>query len=209
MVADQLERRGIKDPQVLHAFRSVPRHCFVLPNLKEHAYDDCPLPIPAGQTISQPYIVALMTELLKPATRTKVLEIGTGSGYQAAILAFLGCEVVTVERIPQLYEFARHNLAETGLLQRVTCILDDGSSGYEARAPYDRIIITAATPAICREMTAQLNKGGRLVAPVGNRELQELVIMEKQQDGSIEVRKSIPCRFVPLIGKAGFPPFMT
>jgi protein-L-isoaspartate(D-aspartate) O-methyltransferase len=202
MVERQIEARGIHNASVLAAMREIPRHHFIPPPHDQAAYDDNALPIGNGQTISQPYIVALMTELIRPEPSDNVLEIGAGCGYQAAILSRLVQWLTTIERIPAVAVLARNNLKSLGI-QNVEVIEGDGTEGYPQNAPYNGIMITAATPEIPKTLIDQLAEGGRLVAPVGGRDLQELVTLEKQGD------KMIPqyhggVRFVPLIGKHGW-----
>ena len=202
MVERQIEARGIHDPRVLAAMLTVPRHLFIPPPYDRAAYDDNPLPIGSGQTISQPYIVALMTELLELSPADRVLEIGAGSGYQAAILAQIAKEVVTIERVSTVVALARKNLGELGCMN-VTIIEGDGTLGAPGKAPFDAIIITAATPEIPEPLLDQLNNGGRLVAPVGGREIQELTKVVRQ--GNSLVRSYFGgVRFVPLIGRHGW-----
>ncbi|GBC98848.1 Protein-L-isoaspartate O-methyltransferase [bacterium HR17] len=199
MVEHQLRRRGIRDERVLSAFLKVPRHRFVRPQDRWQAYEDHPLPIGYGQTISQPYIVALMTELLELRGDERVLEIGTGSGYQAAILAELAREVITVERIPELAHRAQQVLAELGYTN-VTVVVGDGSLGVPEHAPFDAIVVTAAAPHPPKPLLHQLKDGGRLVIPIGDRHIQELVRFVRRGDEWQQERYG-PCLFVPLIGK--------
>ncbi len=194
-----LRRLGIRDPRVLEAMTRVPREEFVRDADRDAAYGDHALPIAEGQTISQPYVVARMTELLDVRPEHHVLEIGTGSGYQAAVLGELAKDVVSVERHRSLAEGARERLARLGY-DNVRVIHDDASLGYPAEAPYDRIIVTAATPSIEPALSAQLAPGGRLVAPVGDEEMQELVVRDSR--GREEHHGAV--RFVPLRGRAGF-----
>jgi protein-L-isoaspartate(D-aspartate) O-methyltransferase len=197
----------IRSSKVERAMLAVPRELFVPDDVREYAYDDRPLPIGYGQTISAPSIVAHMTELLDPRPGDRVLEIGTGSGYQAAILAeIVGYQghVWSIERIPELAEFARRNLERTGYIDRVTVIVGDGSLGYKPEAPYDRVMVTAAAPRIPEPLVEQLKPGGRLVAPVGPLPFQVLVVVDKREDGSIEVRRDLEVVFVPLIGEYGW-----
>jgi protein-L-isoaspartate(D-aspartate) O-methyltransferase len=202
MVERQIESRGIHNSRVLSAMREIPRHLFIPPPYDQSAYDDNPLPIGNGQTISQPYIVALMTELLHPEPSDNVLEIGTGSGYQAAILSRLVHRLTTMERIPEVTILARNNLKSLGI-QNVDIIEGDGTQGYPINAPYNGIMVTAATPEIPRTLTDQLAERGRIVVPVGGRDIQELVTLEKQGDRMIpEYHGGV--RFVPLIGKHGW-----
>ncbi len=199
-----IELRGIRNPRVLDAFRMVPREFFVPEPLRAHAYEDRPLEIGLGQTISQPYMVALMTELLDPTQRDRVLEVGTGSGYQAAVLSLLAKEVVTIERHEALAEAARERLYEFGC-RNVEVIVADGSLGYAARAPYDGIVVTAASPHVPAPLIAQLAEGGRLVCPVGPRTNQALVYGIKT-GGEFHPDYGIGCVFVPLLGEAGWQP---
>ena len=202
MVERQIEARGIRNPRVLAAMQEIPRHVFIPPPYDQSAYDDNPLPIGNGQTISQPYIVALMTELLHPDPSDNVLEIGAGCGYQAAILSRLVHRLTTIERKPAVATLARNNLASSGI-QNVEVIEGDGTQGYPQNAPYDGIIVTAATPEIPKTLTDQLADGGRLVAPVGGRDIQELVTLEKQGDLLIPEHHG-GVRFVHLIGRNGW-----
>ena len=202
MVEAQLIPRGISDPRVLAAFRKVPRHEFVPPEVKYAAYDDSALPIGEEQTISQPYMVAIMTELLKLKGGEKVLEVGTGSGYQAAILAELCRKLYTIERIGPLSKRAE------GILKRlnyhnIEYMVGDGTDGYPPCAPYAGIIVTAGCPQIPPPLADQLAEGGRLVIPVGERYRQTLTVARKV-DGKIMVDSSIGCVFVPLVGKYGW-----
>ena len=202
MVEQQIATRGVRDPRVLSAMRDVPRHLFIPPPYDRSAYEDCPLPIGNGQTISQPYIVALMTELLKPAPSDHVLEIGAGCGYQAAVLSVLVCKVTTIERIPAVADIARNNLAAHHY-DNIDLIVGDGTLGYPKNAPYNGIIITASAPDIPSPLIDQLNENGRLVAPVGSRDIQELVVLEKHKDTITKGRHG-GVRFVPLIGEYGW-----
>lgn len=203
MVRYQLEARGITNPRVLDAMRKVPRHLFVPPERIYDAYSDHALPIGEGQTISQPYMVALMTELLDPAPSHRVLEIGTGSGYQAAILAELANEVVTIEREETLSQRAREVLESLGY-RNITFVVGDGTEGYPPLAPYDGIIVTAGAPFIPQSLTEQLAPGGRLVIPVGHRYEQVLTVAQKDERGNVHVSEHGYCVFVPLIGKYGW-----
>jgi protein-L-isoaspartate(D-aspartate) O-methyltransferase len=200
MVLDQIESRDVKDKNVLSALRKVPRHRFVPAVWKPLAYTDGPLPIGKGQTISQPYIVALMSELIKPAKGMRVLEIGTGSGYQAAVLAVCGAEVDSIEVVPELARQAKSVLKDLGY-DRVRVRIGDGYAGWPERAPYDAVILTAAPPKdIPRPLLDQLKPGGRLVAPVG-RDDQQLVLITRTATGfTKEVIAAV--RFVPMTGKA-------
>jgi protein-L-isoaspartate(D-aspartate) O-methyltransferase len=202
MVETQIAARGIGDERVLSAMRSIPRHIFVPEAARAAAYGDYPLPIGHGQTISQPYIVAKMTALLEIRPHERVLEIGAGSGYQAAILGTLAQEVISIERIPDIAHLAQKNLSNAGITN-VRVIVGDGTLGYPERAPYDGVLITAATPSIPPPLIDQLGEGGRLVAPVGSRDLQELVrLTRKGGDLSREFFGGVI--FVPLLGEHGW-----
>lgn len=198
MVREQLIRRGIKDERVLDAFRKVPRHLFVDPADRPLAYGDHPLPIGLEQTISQPYIVALMTEALQLKGNEKVLEIGTGSGYQAAILAELVEHVYTVERLPYLGERARKRLEQLGYTN-ISFKIGDGTKGWPEKAPFDGILVTAASEKIPPSLLEQLKPGGRLVIPLGNTWLQDLTLVINE-NGHFKKESLGGCRFVPLIG---------
>jgi len=202
MIRYQLMNRGIKDERVLDAMRSVPRHIFVSSRYKEQAYEDKPLPSLKGQTISQPYIVALMTKLLKLNITDKVLEIGTGTGYHTAILSKLAHKIYSIERIAELMEYAKQNLNSLGI-KNAYLFLGDGTLGLQKCSPYDKIIIEAAIPSIPKLIWKQLKEGGVLVAPIGDRHLQKLIVFKKKKE-DIEKEDSISCLFVPLIGKYGF-----
>jgi protein-L-isoaspartate(D-aspartate) O-methyltransferase len=209
MVSRQLRGRGIRDQRVLQAMLEVPRHEFVASEFRHQAYDDRPLPIGAGQTISQPYMVAIMTESLGLQGHEKVLEIGTGSGYQAAVLARLAARVYTIERERELVETARGilgRLAEAGLLElsRLELIEGDGTEGYAAAAPYDGILVAAAAPSVPHALEEQLAEGGRLVIPVGNLDYQQLRLIRKVS-GRLAATVVNECRFVPLVGRHGWP----
>lgn len=192
-----LEGRGVKDPRVLVAVRRTPRHKFVPPALEAFAYEDRPLSIGYGQTISQPYIVALMTELLDCEPHHTVLEIGTGSGYQAAVLSGLVKHIYSMEIVPELAKQSAERLPRLGY-RNISVRLGDGYLGWREKSPFDRVILTAAPPQIPQPLIDQLRKGGKLVAPVGDK-WQELVVLTKLQDGSIERRNSIPVSFVPMV----------
>lgn len=202
MVDYQLIPRGIKDERVIAAMRKVPRHLFVPDFVRHSAYDDMALPIGDDQTISQPYMVAVMTELLELKGDEKVLEVGTGSGYQAAILAELSREVYTIERISILAEEARKRLTTLGY-ENVNVIVGDGTKGLEEESPFDRIIVTAATPKIPDPLINQLNEGGIIVAPVGER-FSQVLIKGKKEKGTLIEEYHTPCVFVPLIGEYGW-----
>lgn len=202
MVERQLRRRGIGDERVLAAMGRVPRELFVPANLREYAYDDGALPIGHGQTISQPYIVATICSLLGLGGGERVLDVGTGSGYQAAVLAELAREVVTIERIPELAELAKAALVAAGYPE-VEVVVGDGSLGAPGRAPFDGIAVAAAAPRVPEALYAQLTVGGRLVVPRGTRWGQDLVQVVKTAEGPVE-SATVPCRFVPLVGDEGF-----
>ena len=202
MVERQLRRRGIEDERVLAAMGRVPRELFVPEDKRRYAYEDGALPIGYGQTISQPFIVATICALLALEGHERVLDVGTGSGYQAAVLAELAGEVVTVERVPELAAAARAALVEAGY-ESVEVRVGDGSLGAPERAPFDGIAVAAAAPSVPQPLYDQLVDGGRLVLPRGSRWGQDLVLVEKTPAGAREAR-SVPCRFVPLIGDEGF-----
>jgi len=202
MVRYQIEARGVRDKRVLQAMRTVPRHLFVPESMRDSAYRDCPLPIGMGQTISQPYIVALMTEALELSENDKVLEIGTGSGYQAAILAELAREVYTVERHSSLAERATTLLKELGY-NNIHVRVGDGTLGWPEHAPYDAIIVTAAAPEVPTPLLEQLADGGRLVAPIGPRWSQVLVRV-RREGGRFREEEITPVAFVPLVGVHGW-----
>jgi len=202
MVDEQIAGRGVRDPRVLDAMRKVPRHEFVPEAMRQQAYGDHALPIGEGQTISQPYIVALMTELLELKSSDRVLEIGTGSGYQAAVLSELCEKVFTIERVKTLADRARSVLDRLGC-RNVAMKVYDGSYGWQERGPFDAIIVTAAAPDIPSALIDQLREGGRLVIPVGERLTQVLNKTVKSPAGLVS-QTSIPCVFVPLIGAHGW-----
>lgn len=203
MVAQQLRPRGIHDPAVLRAMAQVPRHLFVPRASVEDAYGDHALPTAEGQTISQPYMVALMTQLLQVEAGARVLEIGTGSGYQAAILAHLGARVVSVERSRWLGHDAQRVLERLGFDANIVFVVGDGTLGYPPGAPYDRIIVTAGAPYLPQALADQLGPRGRIVIPVGDRDEQQLMVYIREGDKFRE-EGSVACRFVPLIGKDGW-----
>ncbi len=202
MVERQLRRRGVSDERVLAAMGKVPRELFVPPSARELAYEDGALPIGYGQTISQPYIVGVICSLLSLGGSESVLDVGTGSGYQAAVLAELAAEVTTIERMPELVEKAQDALAEAGY-DDVDVRLGDGSLGVPEKAPFDGIAVAAAAPTVPEHLYGQLAEGGRLVLPKGSRWGQDLVLVVKTGEGPVE-RRSVPCRFVPLLGEEGF-----
>jgi protein-L-isoaspartate(D-aspartate) O-methyltransferase len=202
MVETQIKRRGVLDPRVLAAMAKVPRHRFIPPHLREQAYSDYPLPIGEEQTISQPYIVALMTEALELTGPEKVLELGTGSGYQAAVLGELAAEVFTIERIPPLARLAEQVLASLGYAN-VHVIVADGTLGWSAEAPFDAILVTAGSPQVPPPLLDQLGMGGRLVIPVGDRYTQTLTRVRRTPEG-LQHEYLGGCRFVKLIGRHGW-----
>ncbi|HOK06101.1 MAG TPA: protein-L-isoaspartate(D-aspartate) O-methyltransferase [Syntrophales bacterium] len=200
MVARQIADRGVRHEGVLAAMRKVPRHLFVPPHLRPLAYGDHPLPIGEGQTISQPYIVALMTEALAPDRSMKVLEIGTGSGYQAAVLAELCREVFTIEIIPSLARKAQEILGRTYPNVRVR--IGDGYRGWPEEAPFDAVIVTCSPRAVPEPLIAQLREGGRMIIPVGEAGAQELVLLKKEK-GRLRRHSILPVRFVPMVDPRG------
>lgn len=202
MVENQIASKGVKDEKVLAAMRKVPRHRFVTEEARPYAYVDSPVRIGKGQTISQPYIVALMTELLGVQPEHRVLDVGTGSGYQAAILGELAAEVHSIERHPELAEAAREALDGLGY-ENIQVHVGDGTEGYAPAASYDRIIVAAAAPSVPQALLDQLADGGRLVIPVGPRYSQRLEVWERN-DEQFKQSSNIPVVFVPLIGKQGW-----
>lgn len=202
MVSQQLEARGITDPRVLDAMRTVPRHLFVPEPYRFQAYEDCPLPIGHGQTISQPYIVGLMLEALMLTGHERVLEVGTGSGYQAALLGLLAEQVYTVEIVPELTRRAQETLSELGY-NNIQVEAANGSIGWKAAAPYDAIIVAAAAPSTPRTLFEQLADGGRLVVPVGDLYGQDLLRVQNQHGQLLTTNLGL-CAFVPLVGEAGW-----
>jgi len=204
MVAHQLRARGIADERILDVMGELPREAFIADERRSLAYADGAVPIEAGQTISQPYVVARMTELLRPRPGDRILEIGTGSGYQAAVLAKLGSRVVSYERQPELAAIGRERLERLGLGDRVEVRLGDGSVGDPGGQPYDGIIVTAAAPRVPDALREQLADGGRLVIPVGSRDHQQLLVIERHGDEWIE-RSDGSVVFVPLVGEGGYP----
>lgn len=202
MVRSQIERRGITHPGVLAALRAVPRELFVPAHLAETAYEDRALPIGSDQTISQPYMVAVMTQALNLTSSSRVLEVGTGSGYQAAVLSKLARRVTTIERRPELAEEARRRLAALHC-DNVDVIVGDGTAGYPEGAPYDAILVTAGAPHVPEPLTAQLGDGGRLVIPVGTAREQDLITIERTGDRLTQTSGE-RCVFVPLVGRFGW-----
>jgi protein-L-isoaspartate(D-aspartate) O-methyltransferase len=203
MVERQLRARGIRDPRVLDAVAAIPREEFVAPEFREAAYRDEPLPIGYGQTISQPYMTALMAQLLELTGGERVLDVGSGSGYHAAVLGALAARVISIEIIPELAELARQNLARAGLAQNVEVICADGSMGYPPEAPYSGVSVAAGAPDVPIALTEQLAEFGRLVIPVGDRSDQELRVLTKR-GGRLDARMAALCRFVPLRGGEGW-----
>ena len=202
MVERQLKTRGIFDARVLSAIGKVPREEFISAELREHAYEDRPLAIGCNQTISQPYIVASMLQAAELRPEDRVLELGTGSGYQTALLAEIVSHVTSIERHPELANIARERLSRLGYA-KVEIVVGDGTLGYPSGAPYDVVLVSAAAPQIPQSLVAQLAVGGRMVLPVGSRDLQELVLIRKEEIGVSQVRLD-GCAFVPLIGEEGF-----
>jgi protein-L-isoaspartate(D-aspartate) O-methyltransferase len=201
MVDTQLRARGIRDQRLLHAMTRVPRHEFVEPRYRDQAYEDHPLPIAAGQTVSQPFIVALMLESLELEPSSKVLEIGTGSGYQTAVLAELAGHIYSVERHAQLAREAQETLSRLGL-PNVTVVVGDGTQGLIEYAPFDAIVVSAAASQIPAPLFDQLREGGRMIIPVGPPQAQELQLVRKQE-GNPKITPLEGCRFVPLITDTG------
>lgn len=203
MVDEQIAARGVSDKAVLDAMKKIPRHVFVQDALASRAYSDSALPIGEGQTISQPYMVAVMSELLQIEPGHKVLEIGTGSGYQAAVLAEMGADVFTVERIRKLFLAARKLLFDMRYFN-IQLKLDDGTMGWPEHAPYDRIIVTAGGPEIPQYLVDQLADGGRMVIPVGGQKRMQRLILLTKDNGNIETTDMGGCAFVDLVGKQGW-----
>lgn len=203
MVDTQMRQRGIRDTRVLDAMSRLPRHEFVPEHRQPEAYSDTPVAIGYGQTISQPYITALMAQLLELRGDERVLDVGSGSGYGAALLGDLAREVISIERIPELAAIARANLQRSGLDRNITVICGDGSLGAQAFAPFDAIFVAAASPWIPAALTAQLADPGILVIPAGTREDQKLQVVRKEF-GKLTARQFSGCRFVPLLGRDAF-----
>lgn len=201
-MVELLRRRGIKDENVLRAMEKVPRHLFVPEAFIHYAYEDSALPIGCSQTISQPYTVAVMTEALEVKPGDKILEVGTGSGYQAAILAEMGARVFTIERFEELLKTALETLSKLGY--SVIGTVGDGSIGWNEFAPYDGIIVTAAAPQIPKSLIKQLKINGRLIIPVGDLEIQDLCIVKKIGEDDLDIKKKCGFKFVPLVGKEGW-----
>jgi len=204
MVRLQIESRQVRDRRVLDAMRRVPRHLFVPSGGRASAYEDRPVAIGHGQTISQPYIVAFMTELLELRGGEKILEVGTGSGYQTAVLCELCAAVYSIERILPLAERARVTLDELGY-RNIWIRLGDGSEGWPEEAPFDRILVTAAAPSMPPALREQIADNGLIVVPVGDLKGAQELIVARKVGSTISVRESIGCRFVPLLGRGGFP----
>lgn len=199
MVRTQIEERGVRNPDVLRVMRSVPRHLFMPENVRGLAYGDYPVRVGYGQTISQPYIVGFMTELLAAGRTHTVLEIGTGSGYQAAVLSRLARRVYSIEIVPELARSAAATLKRLGY-DNVTVRLGDGYQGWPEQAPFDRVILTAAPPQVPQELIDQLKPGGRLVAPEGSSAFgQQLVVIDKNADGKVTRKAVLPVMFVPMV----------
>jgi protein-L-isoaspartate(D-aspartate) O-methyltransferase len=203
MIGKQLEERGIHDGRVLEAMRRIPREEFLPAKMRVEAYIDAPVAIGFGQTMTQPYMTALMAQLLELAGGEKVLDVGTGSGYHAAVLGALARRVISIERIPELAELARENLRRAGLDGNITVICGDGSMGFPEEAPFDAISVAAASPWTPPALVRQLNEPGNLVIPVGDRHDQELCVIRKDV-GKISKRFASGCRFVPLVGREGW-----
>ncbi|MGQ0703799.1 MAG: protein-L-isoaspartate(D-aspartate) O-methyltransferase [Gemmatimonadales bacterium] len=203
-LVEALREKGIRDLRVLHAIATVPRHLFVPDELRHRAYEDAPLPIGSGQTISQPYVHARSLELLELTGRDRVLEVGAGSGYQTALLAALASTVLAVERVRELAQRARRTLEAAGVTN-ATVVIGDGTLGWRALAPFDAILVSAASPAVPKPLLEQLAEGGRLVIPLGDAQLQTLTRVEKRGD-EIRISEATGVRFVPLLGEFGFKP---
>jgi len=203
-LVEALREKGIRDLAVLHAVASVPRHRFVPESVRHRAYEDVALPIGAGQTISQPYVQARSIELLRLSGKDRVLEVGAGSGYQTALLAAIASTVLAVELVASLGELARRTLEETGV-RNATVVIGDGTLGWRAFAPYDAIVVAAASPGVPAPLVEQLTEGGRLVLPLGDQGSQTLTLVEKH-GGRLRTSTATDVRFVPLLGRFGFDP---
>jgi protein-L-isoaspartate(D-aspartate) O-methyltransferase len=201
-LVEALREKGIRDLSVLRAFEMTPRHAFVPSGLRHRAYEDAPLPIGNGQTISQPWVHARYLELLHLTGKERVLEVGTGSGYQTVLLAHLVAQVFSIERIPALMQQARENI-QRAAVNNVSVLLGDGTIGWREYAPYDAILVSAGAPSIPQPLLDQLAEGGRLLIPVGDRDEQKLILAERR-NGQVEVRDGAPVRFVPLLGSHGW-----
>lgn len=202
-LVETLRRKGIRDLAVLHAVAQVPRHLFVPVSVRHRAYEDSALPISSGQTISQPYVQALYLEAIGFSGREKALEIGTGSGYQTALLSLLAGMVYSVERVPALSQAAAAALDAAGYRNNITLLVGDGTLGWRPYGPYDAILVSAASPDVPRPLVDQLAVGGRMVVPIGNRDTQTLVLVRRDAQG-VQTRKLGEARFVPLIGEHGW-----
>ena len=201
-LVEELQAKGIRDLAVLRAFEMTPRHAFVPSGIRHRAYEDAPLPIGSGQTISQPFVQARYLELLQLAGTERVLEVGTGSGYQTVLLAHLVEQVFSIERIPALLQQARDAIQRAGV-RNVSLLLGDGTVGWREYAPYDAILVAAGAPAVPQPLVSQLTIGGRLLVPVGDREEQRLVLVQQHGD-RVETTDVAPVRFVPLVGTHGW-----
>ena len=201
-LVETLREKGIRDLSVLRAFEMTPRHAFVPTGLRHRAYEDAPLPIGNGQTISQPWVHARYLELLQLTGKERVLEVGTGSGYQTVLLAHLVAQVFSIERIPALFHMAREAIERAGV-RNVSLLMGDGSVGWREYAPYDGILVGAGAPSIPQPLLDQLAEGGRLLIPIGDREVQKLVLAERK-NGAIQMTDIAPVRFVPLLGSHGW-----
>jgi len=202
-LVDTLRQKGVRDLAVLHAIRQVPRHLFVPESVRHRAYDDAALPIGAGQTISQPYVQARYLELIGLTGRERVLEVGTGSGYQTALLAVLTETVFSVERLPALAASARTALESAGI-RNAPVLVGDGTLGWRPFAPYDAILVAAASPEIPEPLVEQLAPGGRMVIPLGDRDTQSLTLVRRDLAAGVQITTLGDVRFVPLVGKHGF-----
>ncbi len=203
-LVDALREKGIRDLAVLRAFEMTPRHAFLPTGLRHRAYEDAPLPIGNGQTISQPWVHARYLELLRLTGKERVLEIGTGSGFQTVLLAHLVAQVFSIERIPALMQQAQQNIQRAGV-SNVSLLVGDGSIGWREYAPYDAILVGAGSPSVPQPLLDQLADGGRLLVPIGDREEQKLVLAERKE-GRIDMQDVAPVRFVPLLGSHGWSP---
>lgn len=201
-LVETLRDKGIRDLAVLRAFEMTPRHAFVPTGLRHRAYEDAPLPIGNGQTISQPWVHARYLELLHLNGKERVLEVGTGSGYQTVLLAHLVAQVFSIERIPALLQQARENIQRAGV-NNVSLLLGDGTIGWREYSPYDAILVSAGAPSIPQPLVDQLAEGGRLLIPIGDREEQKLVVAERK-NGQVELHDIAAVRFVPLLGSHGW-----
>ena len=201
-LVETLREKGIRDLSVLRAIEMTPRHAFVPTGLRHRAYEDAPLPIGNGQTISQPWVHARYLELLQLSGQERVLEIGTGSGYQTVLLAHLVAQVFSIERIPALFNMAREAIQRAGV-RNVNLLMGDGTVGWREYSPYDAILVGAGAPSIPQPLVDQLAEGGRLLIPVGDREEQKLIVAQRR-DGKIEHTEIAPVRFVPLLGSHGW-----